>query len=56
MNKESCECGGMCPRCQVAEDDEVFDRKALVAEKMGKMRALSPTKRGRKEKNALTKK
>ena len=47
MSTDSCGCGGT-PACQIAEGGEVFDRKTLVAEKMKKMRELSPSKRGRK--------
>lgn len=56
MSTDSCGCGGTCPKCQVSKGDELFNRKALVAEKMGKMRALSPTKRGRKGKKISLKK
>ncbi|MFZ2193652.1 MAG: hypothetical protein WAV31_05400 [Candidatus Moraniibacteriota bacterium] len=55
MSTESCGCGG-APACQITEGDEVFDVKKFVAEKMKKMRALSPAKRGRKGKEKIKKK
>lgn len=58
MNTDSCGCGEASV-CQIAEGGEVFDRfdrRKFVEEKMGKMRALSPAKRGRKGKKISIKK